>query len=174
MDALGVPAGWQGLITVIALLAVGYVIAVWVGMTLWTWRDVSRRTADQTTRFTSVGLVALFSLPGWLVYLLMRPQETLEEQTIDHLQQALLSRELASGATCTRCRRRVSDDFLVCPYCREALRVPCRSCERPIALSWEACAYCGAMRARRRADQPEPAAMSGARASVGIRSALAR
>ena len=89
-------------------------------------------------------LVLAFGLAGWVVYLLMRPHGTLEEANIDRLQHQLLAREMTVPTGCTRCRRRVGDEFLVCPYCREELRTPCISCTRPMEVSWVACAYCGA------------------------------
>jgi hypothetical protein len=141
-------AGWDGLFTLIGLMALAYVAAVWIGFVVWTYRDVRQRTADPNERLAAVLLVALFSAPGWLVYLLLRPAATLDDVRVEQLQAQLFSRELAAAAACTGCRRRVDEDFLVCPYCRESLRVPCASCERPIAKTWAACAYCGELRTR--------------------------
>jgi hypothetical protein len=137
------PSGWESLLTLIGLIAVAYAVAVWAGFVVWTYRDVRHRSADSNERLAAVLLVALFSAPGWLVYLLLRPSETLDDVRMEQLQAQLFSRELASASACTRCRRRVADDFLVCPYCREALRSPCASCARPIIATWAACAYCG-------------------------------
>jgi hypothetical protein len=156
---------WDTVFTVLGVMAVTYVAAVWLGFVVWTYRDVRQRTADETERLAATLLVALFSAPGWLVYLLLRPAETLGDVRVEQLQAQLFSRELASEASCTRCRRHVDEDFLMCPYCREPLRVPCAGCDRPIAPTWTACAYCGqsAMRpqaastpARARGDQPYP------------------
>ena len=149
-------AGWDGLFTLLGLMALAYVAAVWIGFVVWTHRDVRQRTAYSNERLAAVLLVALFSAPGWLVYLLLRPANTLDDTRVEELQAQLFSRELATASSCTRCRRRVDDDFLMCPYCREHLRVPCASCERPIATTWAACAYCG--EARRRIEAPLVAA----------------
>jgi hypothetical protein len=141
-------AGWESLLTLVALIAVTYVVSVWIGLVVWTYRDVKQRTADGNERLAAVGLVALFFAPGWLVYLLLRPADTLDDVRIEQLQAQLFSRELATTASCTRCRRRVEDEFLVCPFCRESLRVPCATCARPISTLWAACAYCGDARPR--------------------------
>ena len=145
-------AGWDGLFTLFGLMALAYVAAVWIGFVVWTYRDVQQRTTDANERLAAVLLVALFSAPGWFVYLLLRPSGTLEDKRIEQLQAQLFSRELATTASCTRCRRRVDDDFLMCPYCRESLRVPCAGCARPILATWAACAFCG--EARTRAETP--------------------
>jgi double zinc ribbon protein len=146
---IGFGPGWEGITTLVALIALAYVAAVWIGFVVWTHRDVQERTADPNERLAAVLVVAFFSAPGWLVYLLLRPSETLDELRIEQLQEQLFSRELAAVSSCSRCRRRVEEDFLVCPFCREALREPCGSCQRPVAMTWEACAYCGATQARR-------------------------
>jgi RNA polymerase subunit RPABC4/transcription elongation factor Spt4 len=134
---------WGNIITLVGLLALAYVVAVWVSLVVWTHRDVQHRSADQQERLAAVLLVALFSVPGWFVYLLLRPGDTLEDSRIDELQAQLFARELAVVGSCARCRRRVADDFLVCPFCREELRTPCSSCGRAISNAWEVCAYCG-------------------------------
>ena len=161
---IGFGPGWEGIMTLFALIALAYVAAVWIGFVVWTQRDVQQRTVDPNERFAAVLLVAVFSAPGWLVYLLLRPSETLDEVRIDRLQEQLFSRELAVVSSCTRCRRRVEEDFLVCPHCREALREPCDACQRAVLLAWDACAYCGAPRARRASVTPERRAPAASRA----------
>jgi RNA polymerase subunit RPABC4/transcription elongation factor Spt4 len=149
---------WGDIITLVGLIAVAYVAAVWISLVVWTHRDVKHRSADPNERLAAVVLVALFSAPGWLVYLLLRPADTLEDTRIETLQEQLFARELAMVPSCTRCRRRVSDDYLVCPYCREELRAPCVSCGRAVAMAWDACAYCGTATRRAIPAAPRPAA----------------
>lgn len=147
---------WGDIIAFVGLLAVAYVAAVWLSLVIWTYRDVQHRSADSGERVAAVALVALFFAPGWLVYLLMRPAGTLDDVRIERLQEQLFARELATVPSCTRCRRRVEDDFLMCPYCREELRTPCGSCGRAIASTWDACAYCGELTMRRPRVAPSP------------------
>ena len=143
MDAMK-DLDWASLLILAGLAAAAYLVVVWIGLIWWTYRDVMRRTSDPNEQWVAVLLVTFFAVAGWLVYLLMRPQGTLDDDNIERLQQELLSRELASATACTRCRRRVSEEFLTCPYCREELRMPCAICARPIVATWVACAYCGA------------------------------
>jgi hypothetical protein len=39
---------------------------------------------------------------------------------------------------------------MVCPYCRSALREPCRSCSKLVRTTWSACPYCAIERAPQR------------------------
>ena len=63
-----------------ALFVVGaYGAALYVGLIVWTYRDVRARSRDMLGQVMAVFLVALFTLPGLVVYLLLRPHETLSE-----------------------------------------------------------------------------------------------
>jgi hypothetical protein len=136
---------WKTMGTLVTLVGTAYVATLWIGLVVWTARDIRERTDDSALHAISIGVVALFFLPGWLVYFLMRPGHTLEDQMFERMEADML-RELRGQAACPRCARRVSDDFAVCPYCATVLRTPCRNCGRPNGTAWEACAYCGAAR----------------------------
>ncbi|MDP9236428.1 MAG: zinc ribbon domain-containing protein [Chloroflexota bacterium] len=137
---------WQDL-ALLAGIAVGaYLLVMWIAALLWTYRDVQTRTRDPFTQVMSVVLVAVFSLPGLLLYLILRPKNTLAELYDRQLEAEALLHELQEQATCPACRRKIEDDFLSCPYCRAALRVPCDSCGKPLSSSWVLCPYCGADR----------------------------
>jgi RNA polymerase subunit RPABC4/transcription elongation factor Spt4 len=152
-------SAWGDIITLIGVIAVIYVAAVWLSLVVWTYRDVQHRSLNENERLAAVLLVAIFSAGGWLVYLLLRPSETLDDVRIETLQEQLFARELSSVPSCTRCRRRVNEEFLMCPYCREELRAPCTACGRAISMTWDACAYCGVGTQRlRTAATPQPAA----------------
>ncbi len=47
---------------------------------LWTYRDIRSRLRDPLIRVLAVLIVALLFLPGIVVYLILRPQRTLEEE----------------------------------------------------------------------------------------------
>jgi hypothetical protein len=138
---------WQDL-AVLAGVAVGaYLLVMWVAALLWTYRDVQSRTNDPFTQVISVVIVAVFNLPGLLLYLILRPKNTLVELYDRQLEAEALMHELQEQATCPACRRKIEDDFLSCPYCRTALRVPCGSCGKPMSAGWVLCPICGADRA---------------------------
>jgi RNA polymerase subunit RPABC4/transcription elongation factor Spt4 len=97
-------------------------------------------------------LVVLFSAPGALLYLLMRPRETLEEQYERALEEEYLAQDLEAVGRCPACRRPVQEDFQFCPFCRTPLKQLCVSCGRLLRLDWPNCPYCGAVQP---AEEPE-------------------
>ena len=41
------------------------------------------------------------------------------------------------------CRRRVNDEWIICPTCRTQLNRVCANCGRLVGLDWALCAWCG-------------------------------
>jgi RNA polymerase subunit RPABC4/transcription elongation factor Spt4 len=130
----------------IALLAVlgGTLLAIiWASLIVWTYRDIRDRTRDMAMQVLSIFLVMAFPLFGLLVYLILRPRETLDEAYARYLEEEALLRELGEDSACPSCRHFVENDFLFCPHCQTQLRQPCPKCNRPLSFSWVACPYCG-------------------------------
>lgn len=143
-----------------ALFVLGaYVAALYLGMIVWTYRDIHSRTRDVLAQILAVLLVAVFTLPGLLVYYLLRPQETLAEEYERSLVEESVLQELGQRHTCPNCQRRVEDDFIVCPYCHEQLRLRCTGCGQLLQPEWDVCPFCGLMRTRQDAEESEPDAV---------------
>jgi hypothetical protein len=133
------------------LVVASYVLVLWLSALVWVYRDVRSRTNDQTSQVIAVLLVALFSVPGLIVYLVIRPQAPLADSYERSLESEAILHELQLAATsCHNCRRPIEDDYVVCPYCRSVLREPCRSCSRPVRTTWSACPYCAVERTPQR------------------------
>ena len=64
----------------LGLTAVGgaFIAALWIALVVWTYRDIRTRARDPLAQTLATLLVAVLSLPGVLVYLILRPQKTLE------------------------------------------------------------------------------------------------
>ena len=137
---------WQDAAIVGGVVFAAYLIVMWVAALVWAYRDIAARTRDQTTHAVSVLMVLIFSLPGLLLYLILRPKQTLAERYDRQLEAEALLHEIQEQASCPSCRRRIDHDFIACPYCRAALRTSCESCGRAMAFGWVLCAYCGADR----------------------------
>lgn len=141
-----------------ALLGGLWLLFLWLGIVAWTYRDVRSRSRDLTAQVLAVFLVLMFfpgmNVPGLLLYLLLRPRETLEEAYARSLEQEALLAEVGEGALCGQCQQPVQKDFLFCPYCQAHLREPCRSCERLLSLYWSICPYCGTPRGPRAVSVP--------------------
>jgi RNA polymerase subunit RPABC4/transcription elongation factor Spt4 len=116
-------------------------VVVWVALVYWTYTDAARRGTSSILW----GIVAVV-LPylGTLIYLIVRPPESLEESRERELELAVLERELRNNILlCPNCRNLVEKDYLICPVCNWELKKPCVNCERPINMEWETCPYCG-------------------------------
>jgi RNA polymerase subunit RPABC4/transcription elongation factor Spt4 len=127
------------------LIALGgaYYLALWFALIVWTFQDIQTRTRSVIAQIFATLLVVLFSVPGTLLYLLMRPRETLEEQYERALEEEYLIQDLETAGRCPHCQRPVQDDFLLCPYCRAPLKQLCIACGRLLSLDWPHCPYCG-------------------------------
>jgi RNA polymerase subunit RPABC4/transcription elongation factor Spt4 len=153
--------GWPGgslesALKLLALLLIAYALVLWLSAVVWVYRDVRNRTMDQTSQMIAVILVAVFNLPGLIVYLVIRPQGTMGDSYERSVEaEAILAElQLASNA-CQTCRRPIEDEYVVCPWCRSVLREACRSCGKSVRTAWMACPYCTADRVPLR-PQPVP------------------
>jgi hypothetical protein len=131
-----------------------YTIALWVAATWWTYQDIRSRSQDRLLQFTATLFVVILNFPGLLVYLLLRPHQTLEELYYQSLEEDALLRSLEEGARCPSCQEPLEPDFLFCPACQARLRQRCERCERPVLLRWRLCPYCGASLANPAAPAP--------------------
>lgn len=128
----------------VSLFVLGaYAIAFYLGLVIWTARDIASRSRDWLVRTLAVLLVLFFNLPGLLLYFVLRPRETLADLYGRALEEEALLQDIEDQATCPSCKRRVAQDFAVCPYCRTALKSRCASCRRLLSPRWEVCPYCG-------------------------------
>jgi RNA polymerase subunit RPABC4/transcription elongation factor Spt4 len=144
-----------------AIILVSYALVLWLSAVVWVYRDVRNRTADQVSQLVAVVLVAVFNVPGLIVYLVIRPQTTLADAYERSLEAEAILHELQlTASSCQGCRRPIDDDFNICPYCKVVLREPCRTCSRLVRTSWTACPYCATERqvAVRQPSMPPPQA----------------
>ena len=126
------------------LLAIGiaYLIALWFALIAWTFRDIEARSRSVFTQVFSTLLVVLFFVPGLLLYLILRPKETLDQAFQRALEEEYLLQDLDDLPLCPGCQRTVDAEFVLCPHCQTALRGPCPACSRLIDLRWDVCPYC--------------------------------
>jgi RNA polymerase subunit RPABC4/transcription elongation factor Spt4 len=128
------------------LLAIGiaYLIALWFALVAWTFRDIESRSRSVFTQVFSTLLVVLFFVPGLLLYLILRPKETLDQVFQRALEEEYLLQDLEELPLCPGCQRSVEADFVICPHCQTSLRHSCASCSRLIDRRWTVCPYCTA------------------------------
>jgi RNA polymerase subunit RPABC4/transcription elongation factor Spt4 len=134
---------WQDIVRVAVIILVAYGLVMWIAALVWTYRDIQARTRDIFGQVLAVVLVFMFNLPGLLLYLILRPRETLTEQYDRQLEAEALLHEIQEQATCPTCRRKIQEDFFICPFCRSTLRAACESCGKALSAGWVLCPYCG-------------------------------
>jgi len=145
------PGPYPALLTA---FAGAFLAAVWLSLILWTARDIRSRSDDRLARILAVICVALLTVPGMLLYLLLRPARTLEEEYQSSLEEEALLASLAGRLTCPGCGRPVDGEWRICPFCSTVLRKACVDCGRTLDLAWNVCPYCGTATAATEGEAP--------------------
>jgi RNA polymerase subunit RPABC4/transcription elongation factor Spt4 len=130
------------ILRVAAALGGAYLAILWIGLLVWTYRDIRSRSQDPVVHLLALGLVVLFNLPGLLIYFILRPKETISDRYQRSLEEEALLSEIEELQACPNCKRRVSADFIICPGCRTQIKQSCPNCERALNPSWNICPYC--------------------------------
>jgi len=120
-----------------------FLVALWVSLVVWTFRDIRSRKSDPLLRFLAVLVVTILFIPGILIYLIIRPQSTLEEEYQRALEEEALLRGIEEIHHCPGCNIRTKDDWMVCPNCHTKLQKTCHHCGKLMELHWNLCPNCG-------------------------------
>ncbi len=131
------------ILRIVGLVLGFYYILLLFAASVWTYRDIRSRTQDIMAQVLSIALVLVLQLPGLILYLLMRPKQTLAEKYERALEEEYLRRDIEDDHVCPNCQRGVEHDFIICPYCMTELRRRCSNCERTVDLTWALCPFCG-------------------------------
>jgi len=137
------PTFLSNLLLILTGFGGAFIVALWIALIIWTYRDIRSRTRDPLVQILSALLVTVLNLPGVLVYLILRPQRTLEEEYQRTLEEEALLQALEDLPLCPGCERRVKDDWQVCPNCHTKLKKSCNECGKLMELPWNLCPYCG-------------------------------
>lgn len=116
--------------------------AIWLGLILWTWRDMRQRSRDSLAQIAASLMVAILGIFGLIIYVMLRPPETLSEAYERSLEEEALLQNIEEKAVCPGCGRSTEADWQVCPYCHTKLKKPCVACGRMLELAWNLCPYC--------------------------------
>ena len=155
----------QPFIVMFVALTTAFLTAIWISAVIWAFRDIRSRTRDIFAQVLATLMVLiffpLFPLPGMILYLILRPRETLAEIYERTLEEEALLQGIEERLACPTCNRRIEEDYVVCPACHTRLKKGCTSCGRLLHLSWTICAYCGAAQTTTQTViPPQPVAMS--------------
>lgn len=146
------PTFLSNILLVVTGFGGAFLAALWISLVVWTYRDIRTRARDPLVQTLATLLVAVLNLPGVLVYLILRPQRTLEEDYQKTLEEEALLQALEDLPLCPGCERRVKDEWQVCPNCHTKLKKNCENCNKLMELPWNICPYCGTPAAGMRRD----------------------
>ena len=142
-----------------ALLA-AFLTALWIGLVIWAFRDIRARSRDIFAQILATLMVLiffpLFPFPGLILYLILRPRETLSEVYERSLEEEALLQGIEERMACPGCNRRIEESFMICPTCHTRLKKACPACGRLLHLRWNICPYCGAVQTTAKAVPPPP------------------
>jgi len=137
------PTSLTGLVIVITAFGGAFLAALWLSLVVWTYRDIRTRARDPLARLLAVLVVALLFLPGVVVYLILRPPRTLEQEYQSTLEEEALLQSIEDAQLCPGCGRRSKDNWIICPSCHTRLKKNCHQCNKLMELPWNLCPYCG-------------------------------
>lgn len=137
------PRTVSNLIMLLAAWGAAFIVALWVSLIFWTYRDIRTRSRDQLIRILSIIIVALLFLPGIAIYLILRPANTIEEEYQHTLEEEALLQSIEDIPVCPGCGRKTQETWMVCPTCHTRLKKTCHNCRKLMELSWNLCPYCG-------------------------------
>ena len=137
------PSSFSNVVLLLSACGGAFLAALWLSLVIWTYRDIRSRARDPLARILAVLVVAVLFLPGIVVYLILRPSRTLEEEYQSTLEEEALLQAIEDASLCPGCGRRVKENWLVCPNCHTRLKKSCHHCGKPMELPWNLCPYCG-------------------------------
>jgi hypothetical protein len=130
-----------GLQVIIAFIG-AFLVALWISMIVWTFRDARRRSRDVFAILLAALMVVIFGPLGLLLYFLLRPPVTLDELYERSLEEEALLQDLEERPRCPGCSRQVKEDWILCPDCHTTLQNVCANCQHHLHLNWTICPFC--------------------------------
>jgi hypothetical protein len=130
-------------VNLVVNLIILFLVVIWLATVYWAYTDARRRIADPMLIGCATA-AAMFPFVGAVVYMIVRPPETLDDMRERELeiQAAELRLHSAGFLLCPHCDHEVERDFLRCPHCARKLKEQCVNCAKPLSPSWRICPYC--------------------------------
>jgi hypothetical protein len=144
MPEIQIPSIVLTLLQVILAFSGAFLIALWLSLVVWTFRDARSRSRDIFAILLATLMVVVFGPLGLMLYFLLRPPVTLAELYERSLEEEALLQDLEERPRCPGCSRQVDDKWIICPDCHTTLKKNCPTCENSLHLTWNICPFCGA------------------------------
>lgn len=108
----------------------------------WVWNDVTERSTNRIFRAVSMLLVIFLNIPGLIIYMILRPRQTIAEIYWSDLERRYLRYETAELGDCDQCGYQLQPGFVSCPNCSAIIKVKCEGCGVYIDKGWRYCPFC--------------------------------
>ncbi|HOV17432.1 MAG TPA: zinc-ribbon domain-containing protein [Candidatus Dojkabacteria bacterium] len=118
-------------------------VVFWLVIIGWVWVDSSERTSKKGLKIGYILLVIFFNIFGLIIYLIIRPSETIEEIYWEDLERRYLKYETSELGDCPRCGSQLYPGYVFCTNCGYRLKVKCPQCGVLIDKDHVFCEYCG-------------------------------
>lgn len=79
-----------GLATALTIWGGAFLLALWGSLIFWTYRDANARLKNPVRRWLAVLVSVVLFIPGVVIYLLLRPTRTIEEEYLVTLEEEAL------------------------------------------------------------------------------------
>ena len=129
---------------VIVAIFGAFLFAFWVSMGIWAFNDIRSRSRDWLAILLACLLVLIFPIVGLVLYMMIRPKDTLAEIYDRALEEEALLRELETTKACHQCGTPTNDAWIFCPTCHAQLQYSCSNCGNLVRSEWDICVMCGA------------------------------
>lgn len=136
--------------TVIFAVLGAIVTGFYVATIIWAFRDMRLRSRDPFAQILAGILVAAIPFVGVLLYMILRPPETLAERYERALEEEALLQEIEVRPRCPKCSRTVEPDWVMCANCHTELKKQCVACYSLIDTTWSRCPFCSATQPAKR------------------------
>ena len=118
-------------------------VVFWIVVLDWVWMDSGERTTNKKARIIYVLLVLFLNIFGWIIYLIIRPSQTIEQIYWADLERRYLKYETAELGDCAKCGAQLYPGYTFCPKCGLEIKKKCKACGMYIEKDSEYCAFCG-------------------------------
>lgn len=130
---------------IIQFLGMG-LLFFWVVVIGWVVADSRGRYERNWMRILAISVVILVPLFGLLIYFIIRPRSTADEEEMLELERRYLRFEAAGLGDCPSCGCELLPNYVFCPRCGRELRKKCPSCDIYLEQDWYVCPFCGKRR----------------------------
>lgn len=122
----------------------GFVLVVfWLFIIGWVWVDSGERTSKRGLRVGYVLLSVFLNIPGLIIYLIIRPSETIEEIYWADLERRYLKYETADLGDCPKCGSQLFPGYVHCTNCGYTIKARCPKCNVLVNKDHKYCEFCG-------------------------------